>query len=68
MATYTLTDVSSLVLDDSLLVSGFSTIVYTPVEIPTRWLTSPVASLNYFPEGGGDGRPTSGFLYPRGQG
>lgn len=68
MATYTLTDVSSLVLDDSLLVSGFSTIVYTPVEIPTRWLTSPVASLNYFPEGGGSARPNSGMLYPRGQG
>ena len=71
MAIYTLTDVGSIILDDSLLVSSFSTIVYAPDETPTRWSASPVASLNYFPEGGGGGggstRPTSGMLYPRGQ-
>lgn len=71
MAVYTLADVSSFVLAPALLVSGYSTIGYVPNEESVRWAISPASGFNYFPEGGGGGgstRPTSGMLYPRGQG
>ena len=71
MATYSLlsNEVSAFNLSHPT-VSGSSSIAWTPDTSITTWPLSSFSAFDYFPAsggGGGDTRPTSGFLYPRGQ-
>ena len=74
MATYTLpgsgTSVFDLQPSGEVEVSGYTSLFYAPDPSNSSWDLSSAAVFNVIPEGGGGGdtRPTSGMLYPRGQG
>ncbi len=74
MASYTIpaTEIGSFTRVSQGPTNGYTSIDFLPNDEGTSWLVSPAASFNYSGsgEGGGGGstRPTSGFLYPRGQG
>ena len=69
MADHTLTAFKGFDLDLQTLVSGYAALVFAPDTAPISWDMSPSKSFDLFAGGGGgDTRPTSGMLYPRGQG
>jgi hypothetical protein len=68
MADYVLTDAAVFDIDFNIEIGGHSTLGYEPDVTPTGWALSPVKVFDLVVEGGGGAeRPTSGFLYPRGQ-
>ena len=75
MAAYTLPSNETSVFDvaQASTVSGYSSVDYSPDTSTIAWFLSPSFVFDYFPTsggggGGGSARPTSGMLYPRGQG